>query len=325
MLTIPQAQTFEVAALPPDMMQAERVVDVWEHHNAVALVELACRVPSHLPFRAREVNLQLDRLHLARVQGTPHAVARDQALVNNRPLDAIVVYAALRGEALWKQAGASRIVRPGQLVVCDIDQPFSRSFGQGLEELVVKVQRDAFTELTGQATIDAPIFLDAAGNGANPYARALVSLVGRAVGRSLLPADERTILELVSVLATGGRIGLPVAHRAAARAFIDDHLTDPCLSAADVARGTGISERHLSRLFAQTGTSVPQHVLARRLDLAHSWLCGPAAHELRIADIAARCGFTSTAYFSEAFKRRFGATASDVRRAANPPAADHHG
>jgi AraC-like DNA-binding protein len=250
---------------------------------------------------------------------------RDQALVNSRPLDAIVVYAALRGEALWKQAGSRRVVRPGQLVVCDVDQPFSRTFGHGLEELVVKVQRDAFTELTGLATIAAPIFLDAAGTGANPYARALVGLVGRAVGRCMVPADERTILELVSVLATGGGVGLPVAHRAAARAFIDDHFTDQSLSAAEVARGTGISERHLSRLFAQTGASVPQHVLARRLELAHSLLAGAKASESRIADIAARCGFTSTAYFSEAFKRRYGATASQVRRAAHPAAADHRG
>ncbi|HOZ59854.1 MAG TPA: helix-turn-helix domain-containing protein [Nakamurella multipartita] len=317
MPTLTQARTFEVAARID-----ECVVDAWEHHNAVTLVELACRVPANLPFRAREVNLQLDRLHLARVQGTPHGVARDHTLVSNRPLDAIVVYAALRGEALWKQAGSSRVVRPGQLVVCDVDRPFNRTFGHGLEELVVKVQRDAFIELTGRSTIEAPIFLDAAGSGANPYARALVRLVGRAVDHCQVPADERTILELVSVLATGGRVGLPVAHRAAARAFIDDHLTDPSLSAAEVARGTGISERHLSRLFAQTGTSIPQHVLARRLDLAHSWLTGDRAAELRIADIAARCGFTSTAYFSEAFKRRFGATAGEVRRTATPTGTD---
>lgn len=311
MPTIQRAETFEVSAHVD-----ERVVDEWERHNAAALVELSCRVPSNAPFRAKEVNLQLERVHLARVQGTPHAVVRDKALVERRPHDAIVVYAALRGEALWEHAGSNRVVRPGQLLVCDVDRPFLRGFGHGLDELAVKVQRDAFTELTGLAAVDAPIFLDAAGAGANPYARALVRLVGRAVGRSAVPADERAILELVSVLATGGRVGLPVAHRAAARAFIDDHLTDPSLAAADVAGGAGISERHLSRLFAQTGTSVPQHILARRLDLAHSLLHDLEACELRITDVAARCGFTSTAYFSEAFKRRFGATPGDVRRTA---------
>jgi AraC-like DNA-binding protein len=106
-----------------------------------------------------------------------------------------------------------------------------------------------------------------------------------------------------------------VAHRAAAGAFIDDHLTDPTLSATAVATGAGISERHLSRLFAASGTSVPQHILARRLDLAHSLLRSPSTRGERVVDLAARCGFTSTAYFAETFKRRFGATASDVRQA----------
>jgi AraC-like DNA-binding protein len=306
---IPQAETFEVSGL-----RDPRGVESWERHNATALVGLTCRVPSTVPFRAQEVNLQLDRLHLARVQGTPHAVVRDDAMVANRPGDSIVVYAALRGEALWEHAGSRRVVRPGQLLVCDVDRPFIRGFGHGLDELAVKVRRDAFTELTGMTTVDAPLFLDAAGADANPYARALVRLVGRAVSRSAVPADERTILELVSVLASGGQIGLPVAHRAAARAFIDDHLTDPTLSAADVAAGAGISERHLSRLFAETGISLPQHVLARRLDLAHSVLRHPETRDLRVVDVAARCGFTSAAYFSETFKRRFGATAGEVRR-----------
>ena len=88
------------------------------------------------------------------------------------------------------------------------------------------------------------------------------------------------------------------------------------LSAADVANGAGISERHLSRLFADSGTSIPEHILARRLDLAHALLCRPDARDLRVVDVAARCGFTSTAYFSETFKRRFGSTAGHLRRTA---------
>jgi AraC-like DNA-binding protein len=307
---IPQPETFDVSTQP-----SARAVEAWERHNATALVGLTCVVPPNAPFRAQEVNLQLDRLHLARVQGTPHSVVRDEAMVAQRPSDSIVVYAALRGEAIWEHAGARRVVKPGQLLVSDVDRPFVRGFGHGLDELAVKVQRDAFTELTGLTTVDTTLFFDAAGAGANPYARALVRIVGKAVGRSAVPADQQTILELVSVLATGGNVGLPVAHRAAAGAFIDDHLTDPTLSAADVAAGAGISERHLSRLFAETGTSVPQRILAQRLDLAHAVLRHPDTRDLRVADVAARCGFTSTAYFSETFKRRFGTTPGDARRA----------
>jgi AraC-like DNA-binding protein len=128
-----------------------------------------------------------------------------------------------------------------------------------------------------------------------------------------VPADEQAVLELVSVLATSGHVGLPVAHRAAARAFIEEHFTDPMLCAADVAAGTGISERHLSRLFAAAGTSVPRHILSRRLDAAYSMLTTDPAKGLRTSDVAARCGFTSVGYFSQTFRKRFGITAGEVR------------
>jgi hypothetical protein len=232
---IPQALAYEV----------EQRVDQWEQHNARALIELSCAVPAGARFTGREVNLQLDHVHLAHVTATPHQVARDRELITSRPADAIAVYAALRGDALIEYDGRRHVVHPGQLLVCDVDRPFVRGFGHGLEELAVKVPRDAFAAQTGLATLDAPLVLDARHPDDNPYARALVRVVGRAVAAAVpVPADEQAVLELVAVLATGGRASSPLAHRAAARAFIDDHLSDPGLSATAVAAGAGISERH---------------------------------------------------------------------------------
>jgi transcriptional regulator GlxA family with amidase domain len=183
---------------------------------------------------------------------------------------------------------------------------------------VVKVPRAAFAELTGIGGVAVPLVVDVV---ADLYARALVTLVGRALRSHLpVPADEQAILELVSVLAADGRSGPSMAHRAAARAFIDDHLADPLLSAADVAAGAGVSERQLSRLFAEVGTSVPRHVLARRLDLAYSMLVHTPGQGMRTADVARRCGFTSMSHFSRTFSQRFGANAGEVRREnARPP------
>lgn len=301
--------TIEVSAL-----RQTDGVELWERHNAEALVGLACQVPAGRLFHAQEVNLQLERVHLARVRSTPHTVVRDRATVEQHPSNSLVVYAALRGEASWEQGGSRRILNPGDMVVCDADQPFRRGFSQGLEELAVKVRRDAFLEATGLSTLEEPHFVSASGPEANSYARALVRLVGRGLKQDMVAADEQTIIELVSVVAARGRVGLPTAHRAAARAFIDDHLSDPTLSATEVAAGAGISERHLSRLFAEAGSSIPQHILSRRLELAHTMLKRPESRHLRVAELAAQCGFTSTAYFSETFKRQFGATPGSVRR-----------
>ncbi|WP_278257966.1 helix-turn-helix domain-containing protein [Nocardioides convexus] len=256
---------------------------------------------------------RLDRVRLALVAGTPHTVARDAAMVRTRPAGAIAAYAALRGEAIVEHAGGRLVVRPGQA-------PAVRrgpTAGAGLRPRPGGAWRSrsrarTSPSLTGLDTVAAPLVLDAAGADSDPHARALVRLVGRAVAAEVpVPADERAVLESVSVLATGQRGSLPVAHRAAARAFIDDHLTDPGLCAADVAAGAGISERHLSRVLADAGTSVPRLVLARRLDLARSLLAAGTTE--RTADVAARCGFTSASHFSQAFRRRFGVSAGEVR------------
>lgn len=78
------------------------------------------------------------------------------------------------------------------------------------------------------------------------------------------------------------------------------------------ASAAGISERHLSRVFAEAGTSVPRHILGHRLDVAHALLS--REDPPRTADVAAWCGFSSAGYFSQTFRRRFEMTAGEIRR-----------
>jgi AraC-like DNA-binding protein len=226
--------------------------------------------------------------------------------------------------------------------VCATDQPFARGFARGLEELVVTVPCSALTARSSATRLEAPV-LTSFGASAKPpsgpgqYARALARITGRAARTQRpLPPDERTVLDLVTVLVSGEHAALAAAHRATARLYIEEHLTDASLGAPQIAAATGLSERQLSRLFAADGTSVPRHILTRRLQLAYSVLSTqpsltsagrapttPAATNApssdTIADIAARCGFTSVTYFSHTFRQHFGLRATDVRRDSQPP------
>ena len=307
-MPVPPAPTRSFEVSSPDVS----ALRAWERHNAAALIELSCDVADGARFRGRETNVQLASVRLAHVRSTPHHVLRDRSLVAARPIDAVAVYLARRGDALVEHDDLRAVMRPGQMLVCDADRPFRRAFDHGLDELAVTVPRAAWTELTGSSTVVTTI-IDIADN---QYARALARQVGRAlVPVPPLPADEQGLLETLAVVSTRGAVSSALAHRAAARAFVDDHLDDPGLAATDIASAVGISERQLSRVFAADDTTVPRHVLSRRLDLAHS-LLSHAAPGLRTADVAARCGFSSLPYFTTAFKRRFGRSAGEVRRAA---------
>jgi AraC-like DNA-binding protein len=302
---------FSTVGLP-----VQRRIELWEGHNAEALIGLRCRTLDAAALEATEVNVQLDWVHLARVTGSSHVVERDGPLIRGHPAEAIALYFSLTGDAFFYHEGGVLALRPGQMLMCDADRPFMRGFSQGLEELVVKVPRRTFADLAGADGVRVPVVVDFA-KGGNPYAHALAWHVGRAARLSEpVPADERTVLELVSVLAAGGRDGFSAAHRAAARAYIGSHLSENGLSAAQIAEGIGISARHLSRIFAEDGTSVPRYVLGRRLDAAHAMLQKSRATPMSVAEIARQCGFMSVAHFSNAFAARFGERASDVRRKA---------
>jgi AraC-like DNA-binding protein len=300
-------KAFSTVGLP-----AARRVELWETHNATALIGL--EVQASEPLAATELNVCLPYVDLARVGGSAHAVRRTEKVIERSPAGAIAVYLTLRGDAWFDCGDRTYALRPGNILISETDRPFARGFRRGLEELVVKVDHVALPEVP---QLSRPVITSAHDNGNNGlYARALAKITDRATraNRPVL-ADERTVRELIVVLATGGATAPATVHRAAARSYIDEHLTDPRLSAEQVAAAIGISERQLSRVFAADGTSIPRHILSRRLDLAYSILLN-AAHGYKaetVADIAGRCGFTSATYFSHTFYQHFGRRASDIR------------
>jgi AraC-like DNA-binding protein len=286
---------FSTVGLPADQR-----VERWERHNASALIGLS--VQAAQPLRATEVTVRLDRVRLARVTGSAHTVERTASMIARAPSDAIAVYLPVRGDSWFAQDGSTLSLRPGEAIVREADRPFSRGFARGLMELVVKVPREA---LDTAVTPAGPI------GGGNQYAAALARLAAQATraGRPIR-ADERTVLELVTVLALGPRAARPAAHRAAARAFIEEQLTDHRLGADRVAAAIGVSERQLSRIFAADGISVPRYILLRRLELAYATLL---ADRGTVAEVALSCGFVSVTYFSHAFRAHFGRRAGEVR------------
>jgi AraC-like DNA-binding protein len=308
-MSTPSPVEFSTVGLPD-----QDRIELWEGHNAEALIGLRCRTLDTARLEATEINVQLGSIGLARVVGTSHVVERDAELIRRRPSDSVVMYFSLVGEAFFYSSDGVRTVRPGQLLLCDADKAFMRGFSRGLEELVVKMPRSVFEDVAGARSLDDPMVFDFSKRG-NAHAAALAHHVNRATRSSdPVPPDEDAILELISVLATGARDDLNAAHRAAAKAFIERRITDPSLSATMVADAIGISARHLSRVFAVDGLSVPRHILARRLDLARVLLEKPAASSMTIAEIAHHSGFASAAHFSNAFVLKFSERASDVRR-----------
>lgn len=123
----------------------------------------------------------------------------------------------------------------------------------------------------------------------------------------------------LALAALGSAFQIPTAESApdavylSALKLIRQHLDDPDLDPAALARAVGCSRATLYRLFARHGSTVAGSLREARLRKAHQLLTLAPPH-LSIAELAAHCGFLDNASFSRLFRRRFGLRPSDLRR-----------
>jgi AraC-like DNA-binding protein len=109
--------------------------------------------------------------------------------------------------------------------------------------------------------------------------------------------------------------GLAAARLAAVKADVGARIGECSLSLAAVARRLKITPRQIQRLFAGEGTTFSEFVLDQRLVRAHGLLIESQRSGRSISTIAFEAGFGDLSYFNRTFRRRYGATPSDIRTA----------
>jgi AraC-like DNA-binding protein len=103
--------------------------------------------------------------------------------------------------------------------------------------------------------------------------------------------------------------------RAARLEAIKADLTcDASLPIGEIARRQGVTPRYVQILFEEQGTTFGEFVTERRLDAARAMLRSPRYNLWSIAGIAFEAGFKDLSHFNRRFRRRFGATPSELRR-----------
>lgn len=108
--------------------------------------------------------------------------------------------------------------------------------------------------------------------------------------------------------------GVRAARLKAVKADIAANLSTRDLSVTAVALRQRVSPRYIHMLFDSEGTTFSQFVLAARLACAHRMLLHPRHAQRSISAIAYASGFGDLSHFNHAFRRRYGATPSEVRR-----------
>jgi AraC-like DNA-binding protein len=132
-------------------------------------------------------------------------------------------------------------------------------------------------------------------HGIRPYLTGLAELV--------LRSALRTELNRADAIAT---------RRRAAIDYIKANLSNPNLSAEQVADALFISRRRLYQLF-DDGDGVSGRIRAQRIDRAKELLGDPAHAAKGVGEISRQCGFANAAHFSRTFRKLAGETPREYR------------
>jgi len=97
-------RVFSTVGLPD-----RRRIELWEGHNAAALIGLRCQTSGPGALAATEINASAGQVQLARVAGSPHVVERTAADIRRAPAEAIATLA----QPLWGlKRGRASFTRP---------------------------------------------------------------------------------------------------------------------------------------------------------------------------------------------------------------------
>ncbi len=112
--------------------------------------------------------------------------------------------------------------------------------------------------------------------------------------------------------------GVKAARLSAIKAYITANLESRDLGLVSVATRQRVTPRYVQMLFEQDGTTFSQFVLGQRLRRAHDLLIDAAHAAWNISAIALAAGFDDLSHFNRSFRRRYGATPSDIRNGGRP-------
>lgn len=255
-----------------------------------------------------------------RINQTPDQIEHPQAglLKLTLPLSGVITVS---------QDNKQTIVRPGQFFLVDPSRPFHEHIVEDLTFHWIHVPGNVVTSRVGRIEeVTATAF-----SNESPYGRLSIDFI-QSVSR-ILDLVSRPAAANISAMAldlftmalweqTGKLQRHNTTHRSGlghrAKAFIDDHLSDPDLSLGAVAKALRISTRYVRDLLADGGIVYREYVLDQRLARCARDLVNPRMESRSITHTAFSWGFDDSAHFSRAFKAAYGMSPREYRASRKP-------
>lgn len=249
------------------------------------------------------------RVAHVRLRGAPVRGMRRPANGDRRPFSWLA--ASLGGGFELCFNGRSLVMEPGRMAILDARRTYVTTFTATSEVVWVGIPQGF---LESRLTGTAQIIIEGASGAGRLVLDSLKSMLSQAA--YLRPAQGRPVADgLVNLLAAAGfdwaeadsgKLKGRASTLRRVKTFIIENLSDDSLSADTVAAASGVTARHINKLFEQEGSSLMRWVWRQRLEAVRAALAEPDLERNSIGDIAFAYGFKSASHFSHAFRRQFG-------------------
>jgi len=289
-------------------------INYWQDVVSDKLVGVDCTASESQGLEVMLSYTQLGHVGVAEVIGNRHVVERNQRRIRMHQKDSLFVCVQLAGSSHILQAEECLVVEAGDVFYYATSSPYVHGSTTEMHTLIVDIPIDGNFPASLRNRLGRPGKL---GRDSRFGCLALTGLMEVATQlRKDASADSRSFAGAQLLGLSGALFNVPDGSRSAprshlyvllrAKAFIEENLENPMLDTSMVANAIGLSARQLNRIFELDGTSVSRFVWNRRLECAHGSLVDMSMRHVQVAEIAFRWGFSSSAHFTRAFRKRYG-------------------
>jgi AraC-like DNA-binding protein len=277
-----------------------------------------------LPFRADVTLRRLPGVCLVSDAMSPARFARTRALVADGN-DDICLFVNSPGGTL-SQLGREATLAAGDAYALCVAEPCTFASPPAVQYhhcFHLHVSRTALAPLVANFD-DVPLSPIAPNTEALRYLASYISLLkdnGALIGPDLLRTTAVHLRDLVALTLGATRDAAEVAEARGLRAarlraikhHIVEYLGDNSLTVGKIAARHRVTPRYVQRLFETEGTTFSEFLLDQRLMRVHRLLTDPGWPSRTISAVALEAGFGDISYFNRCFRRRFGASPTEVR------------
>jgi AraC-like DNA-binding protein len=308
---------FSTADLPP----LERL-PIWLEVFGRQCVQVEMVQRSDLPLETYATLLALPGLRAAWcLAGTPASWRRTPEIVRDGN-DDFALLMPLSGAMASSQLGREIQLNKGAGVGILNNEPASIEFDK-INFVSAVIPRSALSPLVRDLE-DASIRLVPAGANALRLLRGYLARLRAntdTLDPSLCHLAVTHVYDLVALAIGATRDGAQIALARGARvarlqAIKDDFAANPSFTLATLAARQGVSPRYVQVLFESDGTTFTAYALEQRLLSTYRMLRNPRLASQTIGALAFEAGFGDLSHFNRSFRRRFGASPSEIRAAA---------